>query len=218
MKKYYFYDGIAQQGPITLEELQTKNITAQTLVWFDPMPQWKPAGEMEELKSLFNSTAVPPPLPPATAPASAPTDTITISRPAYELNYPSGWIPDTEDKDFDLDGYFAIDGPVEDATSIFFIYNVPIDEKTHIATQVKIHLERVIKNGDVSYFDNWGNFKGHGAIIKGKMMGVFKGETKIFCHSGKNCSFVSFMQYLDSDREIVLPGFQLIESSFRLKQ
>ena len=61
MKKYYFFDGTAQQGPFTLEELRAKNITAQTSVWFDPMPQWKPAGEVEELKSIFNTAVTAPP-------------------------------------------------------------------------------------------------------------------------------------------------------------
>ena len=61
MKKYYFFDGTAQQGPFTFEELRVKNITPQTSIWFDPMPQWKPAGEIEELRSIFNTTAAPHP-------------------------------------------------------------------------------------------------------------------------------------------------------------
>ncbi|MBK5270701.1 MAG: DUF4339 domain-containing protein, partial [Bacteroidia bacterium] len=57
MKKYYLHDGIAQQGPFDLEELKGKNITVNTNVWFDPMPGWKPAGTIDELKSIFNPTA-----------------------------------------------------------------------------------------------------------------------------------------------------------------
>jgi GYF domain 2 len=60
MKKYYFFDGAAQLGPFTLEELQTKKITSETSVWFDPMPEWKPAGEIDELKSILNSAGTPP--------------------------------------------------------------------------------------------------------------------------------------------------------------
>jgi GYF domain 2 len=66
MKKYFLHDGTTQHGPFDLEELQTKIITAQTLIWFEPMTDWKPAGEIEELKYLINNkvpaqqTAMPP--------------------------------------------------------------------------------------------------------------------------------------------------------------
>lgn len=59
MKKYYFNDGRAQQGPFTLEELQAKNITAETPVWYDGLPDWTTAGQVEELKEIFIHT--PPP-------------------------------------------------------------------------------------------------------------------------------------------------------------
>src|SRR5450432_3636469 len=52
MKKYYLYDGATQHGPFNFEELKEKNISAETSIWFDPMPGWKPAGEIEELKDI----------------------------------------------------------------------------------------------------------------------------------------------------------------------
>jgi len=60
MKKYFFFDGTNQHGPFTLEELRAYNITPQTSVWFDSIPQWKPAGEIPELQVLFNNTAAAP--------------------------------------------------------------------------------------------------------------------------------------------------------------
>ncbi len=59
MKKYYFNDGTSQQGPFTLEELQAKNITAETPVWYDGLPDWTTAGQVEELKGILVHT--PPP-------------------------------------------------------------------------------------------------------------------------------------------------------------
>ena len=68
MKKYYFFDGTTQHGPFTLEELRAYNITPQTSVWFDAIPQWKPAGEIPELQALFsNAAATVPGNPPAAA-------------------------------------------------------------------------------------------------------------------------------------------------------
>ncbi|HWC52152.1 MAG TPA: DUF4339 domain-containing protein [Chitinophagaceae bacterium] len=61
MKKYYFFDGTTQHGPFTLDELRTYNITPKTSVWFDAIPQWKPAGEIPELQTLFSNAAAPVP-------------------------------------------------------------------------------------------------------------------------------------------------------------
>ncbi len=55
MKKYFLYDGINQHGPFDLAELETKIITPRTMVWYDPLPEWKAAGEIEELKNFLNT-------------------------------------------------------------------------------------------------------------------------------------------------------------------
>ena len=59
MKKYYFNDGTTQQGPFTLEEMQAKNIMAETPVWYDGLADSTTAGKVEELKDLISHT--PPP-------------------------------------------------------------------------------------------------------------------------------------------------------------
>ena len=55
MKKYFLYDGTTQYGPFDLAELESKIITAQTMVWYDSLPEWKPASEIGELKDLLNT-------------------------------------------------------------------------------------------------------------------------------------------------------------------
>lgn len=55
MKKYFLFDGTTQHGPFDMAELEAKIITAQTMVWFAPLPEWKPAGEIDELKGLLNN-------------------------------------------------------------------------------------------------------------------------------------------------------------------
>nr|WP_288833254.1 GYF domain-containing protein [uncultured Flavobacterium sp.] len=69
MKKYYLHNGIESSGPFDIAELQIKQITASTPVWFSGMPDWKTAGEIEELQAILKVT--PPPfqaVPPTTAP------------------------------------------------------------------------------------------------------------------------------------------------------
>lgn len=77
MKKYFFNDGAGQQGPFTLEELQSKNITAQTPVWYDGLTDWTTAGQVEELKDIIVHT--PPPFHDPHAPAVEVKTEVTVT-------------------------------------------------------------------------------------------------------------------------------------------
>ncbi len=46
MKKYYYSYGNNQYGPFTLEELKLKGIAKDTLIWYEGLENWKPAGEI----------------------------------------------------------------------------------------------------------------------------------------------------------------------------
>lgn len=61
MNKYFYTDGTEKFGPYSFEELKSCPIDRKTLVWFHPMTDWKPAGNVEELKELF--TEQPPEFP-----------------------------------------------------------------------------------------------------------------------------------------------------------
>jgi hypothetical protein len=75
MKKYYLKEGDAQQGPFDLEDLQSRNITAETPVWQDGQAEPTPAGQLDDLKPLF--TAAP-------LPTEDPVPTAAEAKPAVE--------------------------------------------------------------------------------------------------------------------------------------
>lgn len=60
MKKYYIYLDNEQKGPLSFEELKEKNISRETLIWFEGQADWKKAFEIEGLTELFKS--IPPPI------------------------------------------------------------------------------------------------------------------------------------------------------------
>jgi hypothetical protein len=60
MKKYFLHNGTESSGPFDLEELKAKRITKNSPVWFEGMENWKTAGEIPELTSVF--VVVPPPI------------------------------------------------------------------------------------------------------------------------------------------------------------
>jgi hypothetical protein len=61
MKKYYYHDGTSQQGPFDIEELKSKSLSKETLIWFEGLQEWLKAETIEELKELF-IVKMPPPL------------------------------------------------------------------------------------------------------------------------------------------------------------
>lgn len=142
---------------------------------------------------------------------------LLLDRPAFSLRYPDSWTIDSSSKLYDIDGHFTLHSGVESGLVTFFIYNIHKDEEETLQRHIKAQLEETMKNGTVSYFTTWGNYEGHGAVIRGKLQGIWKAEIKIFIYSSKNDSFLITSIYTDSYRDDVLPGLKEIESSFKLK-
>jgi hypothetical protein len=73
---YYLDAARNQQGPVSAADLarlvRSGAITRETLIWFAGMPDWRPAGQVSELASLFGPPAGgPPPMRPPMAPGGA---------------------------------------------------------------------------------------------------------------------------------------------------
>jgi len=75
--RYFIIENNQQQGPFSIYELRDKNISSETLVWSEGMPDWTPAWKVDELRRfLYNSeqTPTPPPyVPPTNIPHVAAT-------------------------------------------------------------------------------------------------------------------------------------------------
>jgi len=53
MNSYYVHNGTESSGPFNLTELKAKSILKTTPVWCEGMQDWKTAGEITELQSIF---------------------------------------------------------------------------------------------------------------------------------------------------------------------
>ena len=53
MKKYFYSDGKEKYGPLSFEELEQKEVTSDTLVWFEGLDDWKPAQDLIEMKPIL---------------------------------------------------------------------------------------------------------------------------------------------------------------------
>ena len=62
MSQYYMAVGTAQQGPFPREQLLTRGLRPDTIVWTEGMAQWQRADSIPELASLFVATPVAAPM------------------------------------------------------------------------------------------------------------------------------------------------------------
>ena len=60
MKKYFYSDGNEKNGPLSLDELKQENISKETLIWFEGLDDWKPAGDLDDMKPILELN--PPPI------------------------------------------------------------------------------------------------------------------------------------------------------------
>ncbi len=74
MKQYYYSDGHERFGPFTLEELRSKSISEDTLIWYEELDDWQKAGELIELSPLFELPTMPPPLSSSSTPSITPNN------------------------------------------------------------------------------------------------------------------------------------------------
>ncbi|GAA4045489.1 DUF4339 domain-containing protein [Flavobacterium chungnamense] len=60
MKKYFIHNGETENGPFNIEELATMQIKGDTPIWYEGLSNWTTASNVEELKSIIASNALPP--------------------------------------------------------------------------------------------------------------------------------------------------------------
>ena len=60
MKKYFYSDGKEKHGPLNLDELKQEDISKETLIWFEGLEDWMPAGDLEEMTHYLELK--PPPI------------------------------------------------------------------------------------------------------------------------------------------------------------
>ena len=56
---FYYVHNSEQQGPVKLEELRTLKLSDNILIWYRELPNWKPLGELTELKEKLTPKGPP---------------------------------------------------------------------------------------------------------------------------------------------------------------
>lgn len=96
MSQWYYASGNASHGPVSVNQLKQllangRQLNADSLVWREGMPDWRPLRSVDELRSIFQSAGYagggPPPPPP-----HQPAANIPVPVPAAERSGNWPWI------------------------------------------------------------------------------------------------------------------------------
>jgi GYF domain 2 len=55
MTTYFIKEGDYESGPFTIDQLKSKPLNKETPVWYAALKEWIPAGNVHELKELFET-------------------------------------------------------------------------------------------------------------------------------------------------------------------
>ncbi len=151
---------------------------------------------------------------------SAPADVehpVTLSRAGFEVQYPGNWVIDVNDQNYDPDHSLKIEhkGIGQGAVGLM-IMDEPFDP-VDMVNHVKNEYSKLVSEATLREFTTYGNYTGQGIELHGKMVFIDM-TTRIFAYSSNTRSFVIVEMCSDEEKEIIKPGLQLIEASFRLKE
>ncbi|MFB3891986.1 MAG: hypothetical protein ACE15C_08180 [Phycisphaerae bacterium] len=162
-----------------------------------------------------------------------------VNRPEYQFKYPYTWRADVDDTHHDIGASGTIHMTIVGPGAAFVRLDVYDDEALastdeHTAAIAKIHWERegVIPPTDVkararkliqensiaravaTRFERWGQYRGEGLRVSGRVDSTPVTFT-IFAAKSGHWSLVVSEQWLDGDSSKCAAGFELIRSTFR---
>lgn len=142
-----------------------------------------------------------------------------IDREKFSLKYPASWTIDTKDEDYDPNAMFSIDAPDGGSLVMFFYIDAEMDPDMVLDEQEKAMTKAAMKKpSSVTAFSSWGNYSGKGRTLKGKLLGIFKGQINLFVCNENEATLLVLEQYYDKEAEAIAPVLNQIASSFQFKK
>ena len=136
----------------------------------------------------------------------------TLTRQAFQLQYPGNWTIDTKDDSYDPDHYFTIESP--GAAIVLFFLDLKTDPAEALQDQIDA-FQDLLGTPTITRFQQYGSYTGDGAVMKGTIYGIRTTVTIVALdQNGKTILIVQ--QCPDEDLKYVQEGQALIENSFSL--
>jgi hypothetical protein len=138
-----------------------------------------------------------------------------LTRAKFQLHYPANWRLNREDEDFDPDHAFNIESPGS-AFIMFHIGKATLEPEETLRDQIAA-FSKLMDRPASTRFTQWGSFTGQGVSMRGRVLGI-PTTVKPFVFNQAGVSVIVVQYYPDEDQQAVLPGLQLVERTFALRQ
>ncbi|MBC2593579.1 hypothetical protein H5P28_04820 [Ruficoccus amylovorans] len=150
----------------------------------------------------------------------SPNEIKKLDRPGFSLTYPADWTVATQQEDFDADRLFTIEVANADSyiTIKIFVPDADTDADDIMFSILTTLDGPMIETYSRDSFEQWGNFKGQGRHLKGKIAGFLPGGARIFVSTDGPKGILVTELYYSDDLDKAMPGFDLIRKSFVFKQ
>jgi len=139
-----------------------------------------------------------------------------IDRPTFALSYPSSWTEDKAAASYNANTNFTLISPKN--SYVQFSIMGPADDPARLVSDMVKRLDGpTITSLSKTRLDEWGNHKGTGYHLKGKIFGSYPGGIKIFAFTyGKHNVLVTEFYFSDELKD-VLADFEYISRNFTMK-
>ncbi|MDF1561874.1 MAG: hypothetical protein P1V51_02450 [Deltaproteobacteria bacterium] len=127
----------------------------------------------------------------------------------FTLDYPGNWRVDTDDADYDPDGYFDLNAPGQGKVMIYIV--PPESPVEGILAEWEQNLTtNIVSDHERRTFTTWGRFEGTGVELDGRLL-VAEGRVRMFGTLGEPRGLAIMEMRYDEDEANNGPGYDLIE-------
>ncbi len=161
-----------------------------------------------------------PPKTEATAQAAPSTkeDCKIIDRKNFTLKYPTGWKEATDDPDYNAESHFTINGPGKKNSYVTFEIVDKTDDTTKLLGSTIQNLDgSAIEAETKTTLDAWGQFKGTGMDLKGKILDTYPGGIKVFIFSSDHHNIIVTECYWSAELKDLQADLDYIRQNFVMK-
>ncbi len=146
------------------------------------------------------------------------TDSKTIDRTNFTLKYPAAWHEGTEDGDYKADTNFSIKGPEKKETYVQFNIADKAADTQKLLDSFRADLDGpAITTLSSSKLTEWGDHKGIGIHLKGKILDVAPGGIKLFVFNSDKHNVLVIEYYFSSELKDLQADLDYISKNFTVK-
>jgi len=142
-------------------------------------------------------------------------ETTHVKRPDFEMDYPTSWKEDTQAKDYDPNTNFMLLSSKNSSVQ-FIITNRADDPKKLVESAVRKIDGVQITTLSRSNLSDWGNKKGVGQYLKGKIVDSFPGGIKVFCFISAKHNVLVIETTFSDDLRDTKTDIDIISNSFKI--